>query len=147
MDAALAPTATGRNRSASFFQVAGTAPATGLVSVVGNFPAPTAAQVSAGAVLGLVKAPNGTGALVDGGVSGTSGSPSSSSSSSGGGASAPAFVPVTAYAAGQAFTYVLPDFGETVTVTVQGTGVGTASSAASASCTEGGVPAKDIAIW
>lgn len=141
MDAALAPTATGRNRSASFFQVAGTAPATGLVSVVGNFPAPTAAQVSAGAVLGLVKAPNGTGALVDGNSAGTSGS------SSGGGASTPAFVPGTAYAAGQTFVYTLPDSGETVTVTVQGTGVGAVSSAASSSCTEGGVPAKDIAIW
>ena len=47
VEAALAPTASGRNRSASFFQVAGTAPATGLVSVSGNFPAPTAAQVAA----------------------------------------------------------------------------------------------------
>lgn len=71
MDAVLVPTASGRNRSASFFQVAGTAPATGLVAVAGNFPAPTAAQVSAGAVLGLVKAPTGTGALVDGGAAGT----------------------------------------------------------------------------
>ncbi|MFB0964131.1 MAG: hypothetical protein QMC36_00195 [Patescibacteria group bacterium] len=67
--------------------MAGTAPATGLVAVSGNFPAPTAAQVSAGAVLGLVKAPTGTGALVDGGATGTSGSSSSSSASSGGGAS------------------------------------------------------------
>lgn len=73
LDAALAPTASGRSRATSFFQVTGTAPATGLVSVSGNFPAPTAAQVSAGAVAGLVKAPTGTGALVDGGASATSG--------------------------------------------------------------------------
>lgn len=142
VDAALAPTASGRNRSASFFQVTGTAPATGLVSVAGNFPAPTAAQVASGAVLGLVKSPVGTGALVDGDSAGTSGG-----GSSGGGTPAPAFVAGTAYAAGQAFTYALPDSGETVTVTVQGTGVGIASSVADASCTEGGVPAKDIAIW
>ena len=82
VDAALAPTASGRNRSSSFFQVAGTAPATGLVSVAGNFPSPTQAQTAAGAAAGLVKAPTGTGALVDGGSSS-----SSSSSSSGGGAS------------------------------------------------------------
>lgn len=82
IDAALAPTANGRARSASFFQVAGTTPATGTVSVTGNFPAPTPSQVSSGAVSGLVKAPTGTGALVDGYTSGGS----SSSSSSGGGA-------------------------------------------------------------
>jgi hypothetical protein len=82
IDAVLAPTANGRARSASFFQVAGTAPATGTVSVTGNFPAPTPAQVASGAVSGLVKAPTGTGALVDGYSSGGS----SSSSSSGGGA-------------------------------------------------------------
>ena len=46
VDAALAPSATGRQRSTSFFQVAGTAPATGLVSVSGNFPQPTAAQAA-----------------------------------------------------------------------------------------------------
>lgn len=84
LDAALAPTASGRNRSASFFQAAGTSLATGLVSVAGDFPAPTEAQISAGAARGLVKDPDGSGALVDGESSGTSGSPFSSSSSSGG---------------------------------------------------------------
>lgn len=84
MDAALAPTASGRQRSSSFFQVAGIAPATGAASVSGNFPSPTSAQVSSGAVAGLVKSPSGTSALVDGGA-GTAGP--SSSSSSGGGAS------------------------------------------------------------
>ncbi len=72
LDAALAQTANGRSRSASFFQVAGVAPETEIASVVGNFPAPTAAQVtSSGATAGLVKAPTGTGALVDGGTSGS----------------------------------------------------------------------------
>ncbi len=55
---------------------------------------------------------------------------------------------VAAVAQKDAFTLPhLPVAGETVTVTVQGTGVGIASSVADASCTEGGVPAKDIAIW
>ena len=66
MDAALAPTAAGRARSVSFFQVAGTAPATKEVSVSGNFPAPTPAQTASGATAGLVKASTGTGAMVDG---------------------------------------------------------------------------------
>lgn len=76
MDAALTPSASGRQRSTSFFQITGTAPATGLVSVSGNFPAPTAAQVSAGAVAGLVRNPASsslTGALVDGSSAGTTG--------------------------------------------------------------------------
>lgn len=47
VDAALAPSATGRQRSTPFFQVAVTVPATGLVSVSGNFPQPTDAQVAA----------------------------------------------------------------------------------------------------
>ncbi len=66
VDASLVPTASGRQRSSSFFQVAGIAPATGAASVSGNFPSPTAAQVSSGAVAGLVKSPSGTSALVDG---------------------------------------------------------------------------------
>ncbi|MFB0965338.1 MAG: FISUMP domain-containing protein [Patescibacteria group bacterium] len=71
LDAALAPTASGRNRSASFFQAAGVAPSGG-VSVAGTFPQPTAAQIALGAVAGLVKNPSSssnTGALVDGGAS------------------------------------------------------------------------------
>jgi len=69
VDAALSSMPSGRKRTSSFFQVTGTAPATGLVSVSGNFPSPTAAQTASGAVAGLVKNPSSTsltGALVDG---------------------------------------------------------------------------------
>lgn len=66
VDAALAPTTSGRQRSTSFFQVTGTDPVTKAVSVSGNFPAPTPEQTASGATAGLVKAPTGTGALVDG---------------------------------------------------------------------------------
>lgn len=45
-DSALSARAGGKGRSASFFQVAGTSSATKAVSVVGNFPLPTSAQVS-----------------------------------------------------------------------------------------------------
>lgn len=73
LDATLAPTTSGRNRSTSFFQVTGTAPATKTVSVAGNFPAPSTAQASWGGTVGLVKG-SGTSALVDGGTQeGTSG--------------------------------------------------------------------------
>lgn len=76
VDAAAAPTVSGRNRSAPLFQVAGISPATGTVSVAGNFPAPTAAQSASGGVAGLVRDPASaslTGAVVDGGASATSG--------------------------------------------------------------------------
>lgn len=69
LDAALVQGANGRARSASFFQVTGIAPVTGAVSIVGNFPRPTSAQLALGAVAGLVKTPTGTGALVDGSIS------------------------------------------------------------------------------
>lgn len=55
-------------RTASYFQIAGIAPATGVASVSGNFPA----TQSGGSVAGLVKDPkvsSSTGALVDGGNS------------------------------------------------------------------------------
>jgi len=59
-------TQNGRARSLSYFQVAGISPATGVVTVSGNYPA------SSGSVSGLVKDPKSsvsTGALVDGTVS------------------------------------------------------------------------------
>ncbi|MFZ3233117.1 MAG: hypothetical protein WA194_06460 [Patescibacteria group bacterium] len=46
MDAVLSVTPSGRKRTSSFFQVTGTVPGTGLASVSGNFPTPTAAQTS-----------------------------------------------------------------------------------------------------
>lgn len=50
VDASLAPLASGKKRTASFIQVTGTAPATGAVTVVGNFPVPSSAQTASGAV-------------------------------------------------------------------------------------------------
>ena len=64
---AAAGTAGGKKRSVSYFQVAGISPATGAVTVTGNYPA------SSGSVAGLVKDPKAsasTGALWDGGTSG-----------------------------------------------------------------------------
>ena len=59
----------GRTRSVSYFQVAAVSPATGAVTVTGNYPA------SSGSVSGLVKDPksaSSTGALVDGSASSSS---------------------------------------------------------------------------
>lgn len=120
----------------------GSAPATGLVSVSGNFPQPTAAQAALGAVSGLVRNPSSaslTGALADGAMS-----VGPSQGSQGGIPCVPsAYVAGTAYSAGQCFTTTAG--GQTVTVTVSSTtgdasGTGTASSQFLA-----GTP--DIAVW
>ncbi len=66
MDAVAGSTSGGKKRAVSYFQVAGISPATGAVSVTGNYPA------SSGSAVGLVKAPGSTEALVDGGKAGTS---------------------------------------------------------------------------
>ncbi len=69
MDALAASTNGGKKRAVSYFQVAGISPATGAVTVTGNYPA------SSGSVAGLVKDPkssSSTGALVDGASSGNS---------------------------------------------------------------------------
>lgn len=67
MDATLS-SASGKKRSTSYFQVAGISPATGAVSVSGNYP------TSSGSVSGLVRDPgstSSTGALIDGTKSGS----------------------------------------------------------------------------
>ena len=50
VDAAISPTASGKKRSVSYFQVAGILPSNGTVSVSGNFSPPTVNQVFTGAV-------------------------------------------------------------------------------------------------
>lgn len=67
MDAVLS-TVNGKKRATSYFQVAGISPATGAVSVSGNYP------TSSGSVSGLVRDPgsaSSTGALIDGTKSGS----------------------------------------------------------------------------
>lgn len=71
--------ATGRKRSSSWFQVAGTNPTTKVITVLGNYPGTSLS----GSVAGLVKDPASTGPLVDAGTSGTP----PGASPSGGGAS------------------------------------------------------------
>ena len=66
-DAAAGTSGSGKKRTASYFQVAAISPATGAVTVSGNYPS------SSGSVAGLVKDPkasSSTGALWDGGTSG-----------------------------------------------------------------------------
>lgn len=63
-DFSVSSTSGGKKRASSFFQVAGISPATGGVTVTGNYPVGLSGSVS-----GLVKdlaSPSSTGALVDG---------------------------------------------------------------------------------
>ncbi len=92
MDAVPSSSAGGKKRSVSYFQVAGISPATGAVTVSGNYPA------SSGSVSGLVKDPkstSSTGALSDGAISGMGPPP----------------VPGTCGAANRAYVFSASSFG------------------------------------
>ena len=69
VDATSKASSVGKKRTLAFFQVTGTVQSTGLTSVVGDFPTPSAEQSASGGVAGLVRNPASaslTGALVDG---------------------------------------------------------------------------------
>ncbi|MFB0965752.1 MAG: hypothetical protein QMC36_08995 [Patescibacteria group bacterium] len=112
-----------KSRSVSYFQVVGISPATGAVSVIGNYPA------SSGSVTGLVKAPGSTEALVDGGKAGTS----------------------AGCASGTVNGYVVPTLGHGATASVNkavlsGTGLNIGTKTGTASCSFASVSVTDASV-